>query len=272
MERRHRIRQHALRLTLGWCAATMVLATTVLATAAQGQLTGTAKWADSVRGLVEEAYRTSDAAAMREAHALIDRVLAVVPNDPMLLHYKGYVLYRSAAPLLGSGRRAEAKSLLEQADAALEASSESLAWPESHALRSAILGQLIGVSGNSPVVAMRNGMKAGTLMDKALELGPENPRVWILKGSGELYKPSIFGGGTEAAERSLAKAITLLASDRPASPRPAWGAIDAHLWMGQVHAEAKRVAAARASYERVLALAPDFAWVKHTLLPALDKP
>jgi tetratricopeptide (TPR) repeat protein len=234
-------------------------------------LTGVAKWADSARVLIEVATAKADAAALEQAVAVLDRVLTVTPDEPMLLHYKGYALFRQGGLLMGANRMKEAKEVLEAADAALEQSAKSLPWAETYALRAATLGQMIGADGNNPLTAMRNGMKSGSLMDRAVALGPDNPRVWVLKGSGEFHTPKMFGGGAENAERSLLKARALIGSDRPQPPRPAWGAMDLHLWLGQVYSQLGRKEEARAEYEAVLAIAPGYPWVKHVLLPQLDK-
>jgi len=232
--------------------------------------TGAARWADSVRRLIEPAQLRGDERALREAIALAERALAVTPNEPTLLHYKGYALYRLGALLIGP-RNGEAKETLEEADRALEASAARLPWPETFALRSAVLGQIIGASGGGAILSMRLGMRSSSLMDRAVELGPENPRVWALRSSGELFKPELVGGGAENATKSAQRAVALLARDRPDGLRPAWGAIDAYLWLGQAHASAGRTAEARAAYQQVLTLAPDHGWVKRQLLPALDR-
>lgn len=245
--------------------------TTVAGQDAQGQLSGTARWADSLARSIERAYHAGDERGLKEAAALADRVLAIAPDDPVILHYKGYALYRVGTALLGRRANDEAAATLKAADEALEASGETLAWPETWALRSAVQGQIIAASGGGALVSMRYGITSGAMMDKALALGRNNPRVWVLKGSGEFYKPEMFGGGLDAAQASLERALALLPADRPSAPRPSWGALDLHLWLGQVAAKRGRVEEARAHYQRVLAIAPDFPWVARVLLPALDR-
>ncbi len=252
--------------------ATVALALMLSVTPSGAQsLTGVARWADSARVLIESSLVKADAPALEQALAILDRVLTVTPDEPMLLHYKGYALFRQGGFLMGANRMKEAKEVLETADAVLEQSARSLPWPETYALRAATLGQIIGADGGNPITAMRNGMLSGSLMDKAVELGPDNPRVWVLKGSGEFHTPKMFGGGAENAEKSLQRARTLLAEDKPAPPRPAWGAMDLHLWLGQVYAQLGRKEEARAEYQAVLAIAPGHPWVRNVLLPQLDR-
>ena len=93
----------------------------------------------------------------------------------------------------------------------------------------------------------------------------------MLRGIGNLFKPKLFGGGADKAEKDLVKAIALFATDKPAPPAPDWGHAEAYAWLGQVYAERKQVDEAREAYRKALELRPDFGWVAHELLPALDR-
>lgn len=226
------------------------------------------RWADSARRAIEAAATRADRAALAIARALLDRALAAHPNDPLLLHYQGYALWREASLVLGGDRPRDARPLLQAADRVLERSAERLPLPETFALRGSVTGQLIGTSRN-PLDAMRLGPRSTSLLDRAAEVGADNPRVWLVRGMNAIHTPGMFGGGLDRAEAHLQRAITLFAADRPAPPLPAWGEADAHLWLGQVHAKQGRREQARASYERALALQPGHAWVLRELLPAV---
>lgn len=201
--------------------------------------------------------------------ALLDRALAATPGDGIALHYKGYALYRKASALANDrSNRKEFKSLLQQADHVLDESAAVLGWPETLALRSAVVGQLIPVSGMLGVV--RLGPRSNGLMDRAVKLGPDNPRVWLLRGITAMHKPSQFGGGLENAERDLKKAIELFVGNVPSAQCPSWGYAEAWAWLGRVYADQKRVDEARAAYAKALQIAPGLTWVSKDLLPALD--
>jgi tetratricopeptide (TPR) repeat protein len=242
-----------------------------LAAPAHAQLTGAAKWADSARVAIETASEKGDDTALEEAVAMLDHALIATPDHPMLLHYKGYALYRRGGLLMGQGKSKQAKQVLDEADDLLEKSAKTLRWPETLALRAAVLGQQIGADGGNPFTAIRNGRRSGSLMSNALEAGKDNPRVWILKGIADLHTPKVFGGGADKAEQSLKRGLALLENDTPAPPLPAWGRVDAHLWLGQSYAEQGKKDEARAEYQKVLQLVPDHAWVVNILLPGLDK-
>jgi tetratricopeptide (TPR) repeat protein len=250
----------------------VLLPTIFIATAASSataQLSPRDRWADSARVTIEAAYSRGDAQQVRGARALVERALTAFAADPLLQHYYAYSLYREATLLMGMKRgENEYRPLLEQADSLLEQSASKLALPETHALRSSVLGQLIGTN---PLRGMTLGPRSGSAMDRAIELGPRNPRVWMLRGVGAMFTPSMFGGGVEKSEEYLRKAIALFPDDRPAAPLPAWGHSEAYAWLGQILHKQRRIDDARAAYAKALELQPENGWVRHVLLPALDR-
>jgi tetratricopeptide (TPR) repeat protein len=242
---------------------------------AASQLSGaqspaTLKWADSASKLIATGTAGGQPGGVDNALALIDRVLTVMPNDAVMLHYKGYALYRKSHRLMAdASKKDETKALLEEADDVLGRSANTLPWPETYALRAAVTGQLIAVG--NPVSGMWLGPRADGYMEKALEIGPNNPRVWLLKGTATMFKPKMFGGGADKAEKELLKAIELFANDRPSPPAPAWGHAESYAWLGQAYAAQEKLSEARATYQKALELEPGNGWVMHVLLPALDK-
>lgn len=206
---------------------------------------------------------------MDEAIALTDRVLAVTPKDGVMLHYKGYALYRKGNLMMGAkAKESDLKPVLEEARAVLEESAAVLKWAETSALQASVLGQLIGIGGM--LSGMRLGPRADDLFDEAMEIDNANPRVYMLRGISAIYKPKMFGGGSDKAERDLRKALELFPNNHPTAPAPSWGHAEAWSWLGQVLAKEKQVDEARKAYQEALALEPNNAWVSRVLLPALD--
>ena len=233
------------------------------------QTDSSAVLSDSAIALIAATSVGGPSSAFDAPLALLDRVLALMPADGVGLHYKGYILYRKAEALSGDGtRKKEYKALLQEADRILTQSATVLPWSETLALRASVVGQLIGVSGIFAVT--RLGPRTNRLMDEAVALGPDNPRVWMLKGISSIHKPRMFGGGLDNAERDLKKAIVLFPADSARAPKPSWGHAEAWAWLGRVYADLKRVDDARAAYTRALEIEPAFDWVRHHLLPALD--
>jgi tetratricopeptide (TPR) repeat protein len=250
-------------------ARLLVILTLATPVAAQ-PAAGTQKWADSLRMLIDVASTRGDMAGLDGAIALADRVLTIAPTDGVIQHYKGFALYRKANLFMGQDKKDDAKAALEEANEILEASSKTLRWAETFALRSSVYGQLIGVD-PGPITAMRNGPRSDDMMEEAMKVGPQNPRVVLLRGIGLLYKPRLFGGGADKAERDILKAIELFANDRPPSPQPVWGRLDAWAFLGQAYAEQGKKDQAREAYQKALEIEPESGWVKYVLLPALDK-
>jgi hypothetical protein len=74
-------------------------------------------------------------------------------------------------------------------------------------------------------------MKYGSVTDdelqKAVQLNPNNPRIYLLEGTSLMYKPGMFGGGPKAACPVLTVAAQKFANFKPASPlHPDWGLVN----------------------------------------------
>lgn len=69
------------------------------------------------------------------------------------------------------------------------------------------------------------GPQATVMFDKAIELDPNNPRPYYLKGQGLFYTPPIFGGGKDKALPVLQQAVDKYSAFKPSIPvMPDWGA------------------------------------------------
>ena len=222
------------------------------------------KWADSARVLIESGVRHGNVKEVDAARTILERVMTAFPGDPVLLHYDGYALYRKATIALGNNSSADNRSYLDQAREKLEESGKKLAMPETFALQSSVLGQIIAGSKN-PITAMTLGMKSGEASNRAVEEGPQNPRVWLLKGIGAIFTPSMWGGGLDKAALHLEKAAKYFETDNPPKPMPAWGRAEAYIWLGQVYAKQGKTDAAKAAYERATKLEPDNGWAQALL-------
>jgi tetratricopeptide (TPR) repeat protein len=236
---------------------------------AQNALTGTAKWADSASREIDAANAVGDLARLTNAAAMVDRVLTVTPNDPLLLYYRALALYRISGLYTGQKKNDEAKRALDEADVLLEQATAKTSTADALALRSTVIGMTIGLSGN-PMSGMTLGPKSSGLLDRAKELEPRNPRVWLISGMSAMFTPKMFGGGSDKAEADLRKALTLFETDKPVSPAPSWGRADAYIWLGQALQQNDKKDEARTMYQKALEIQPKNGWVLYVLLPSLD--
>jgi len=229
-----------------------------------------AQIADSARHEIDAANASGDGQRLAQITGYLQRAAIAHPTDGWIAHYLGFAYYRSVTFARARRDAKETKALLNLANATLEKAAALMPLAETHALRSAVLGQIIAESG-SPITGMRLGSKADKELDVALKLAPANPRVWAVRASAVLYKPKLFGGSITKAEEYARKAIELAASDHPAGVAPRWGEGDAYLFLGQALAAQKKYDEAKAAYQRVLALEPGNGYVTNVLMPALNQ-
>jgi tetratricopeptide (TPR) repeat protein len=233
--------------------------------------------ADSVQRLATSAFFRADQEGARAARMLAERALVLYPNEPLLHHHLGYALYREAllmtaakAPDRRTNQEKQAlRDLLARAQQALERSAALRPIPETYAILSAVAGQQAGAARG--VGAMRHGMRAGAEMERAVELGAGNPRVWLTRGTNALYTPAMWGGGQDKAQQYLQKAVDLFRTDSARGPLPTWGRAEAYAWLGMVLLRKREYAQARTAYNEALRIEPGYGWVRNVLLPRLDR-
>ena len=216
-----------------------------------------AKWADTIATEIENAQMAGDSTKLAAAVALASRVAIAYPNDGLILHYKGYALYRQG---LFRSRNADASPLFQDAFDVLSKSLATHPLPETHMLLSSIDGQLIS---RNPSRGMELGMQSQSSINAALVSGPKNPRVWLLRGQGAIFTPSEYGGGLDVAEEYLKRAIELFRSDAPKPGEPSWGRAEAFAWLGQVYEKKGDKAKAGEMYKAALDVNPNYGYAKH---------
>jgi hypothetical protein len=255
------------RILVGTMLLTAHRSVSLMAQPAPAPLAGAARWADSARVTIERAVLANDSTALVGAGAMIDKALTAFPNDPLLLHYRAYALYRESVGGDDDGKLSDAHQVrLKRAIDLLERSAAARPLPETQALLASCLGTLAGTGMTN---GMRYGPAASSAGERARTLGPSNPRVLLLAGISAWFTPSMWGGGKDKGYALLQSAVAAFAKDQPVRPLPAWGQAEAYAWLGQMEKDRGNAGAARAAYDRALAIAPDYAWVRDVLRPAL---
>jgi hypothetical protein len=190
--------------------------------------TPAAKFVDSARVEIEGAVAARDSARLARVVVLLDRALIVYPDDPYLLHYRGYAGYRQAVQFFMANNMAGAGPVVQRAMGDFDKSGEKLPWPETFALLASVTGFAIAID---PTRGMELGQQIGMLQARAVQLGPKNPRVWLVAGIGAHNTPPEYGGGVDKAREMIKKAIDLFPADAPGPLAPAWGREEAAAYL-----------------------------------------
>jgi tetratricopeptide (TPR) repeat protein len=181
-------------------------------------------------------------------------------------YYAGYAWYRLYTMPTEDGSEAKDQWL----DNSVKHLEKAVEIDPKFAEAQALLGSGYGMKAAGFFSGMKYGPKSDAALEKAMSLSPENPRVFMIKGTGEIYKPSMFGGGLDNAMNSLTKAAEYFDTFTPASQlHPNWGHAEVYAWIGQVFTKQENYEKAKQAYGKALEIDPDYAWVKHELLPAL---
>ncbi len=215
---------------------------------------------------IADALNKWDATEMQKARAHFERLLAGKKHAALLRYYIGYCDYRLTIFYQQAKNQEMMQQHLEAAITHLEAAVKmNNKFAEAYALLSSSYGQKIGMA---PMLGMTLGPKSGMIMQSALQLAPSNPRVILLDAIGTYYKPAMFGGDKDKALAGFKRAAELFDKEKIADPlQPDWGHAEAYAWIGVAYLDKKDAAAARTAFERALAIAPEYGWVKHQLYP-----
>ena len=201
---------------------------TVVATGSAQRLgaqTPAARFVDSARVTIDRAVRDMDVGRLDSTQVLLDRALVAFPDDPYVLHYRGYLAYRQATASLMTGDKDHAASIISRGLSDLK-SAEPLGWPETLALEACLNAMRIPLE---PGSGLTLGPLTGRLSAQASKMGPDNPRVALLQAYLANQTPESMGGGRAVARSLVEKAIGLFASDHPAALAPSWGKDEAEL-------------------------------------------
>lgn len=136
-------------------------------------------------------------------------------------------------------------------------------WAEPYAVQGAIYGLKIGFS---PMQGMFLGPKSSSLLDKAKAMDPKSALAWKVYANGKFFTPEMWGGDTDEAIKAYETAIALYEQDKDALAHN-WMYLDALAFLGQAYQRKGNPRKAIATYEKALAVEPQFEWVKNVLLP-----
>jgi tetratricopeptide (TPR) repeat protein len=210
-------------------------------------------------------YISSDMVEWQKVIVDLEKELDVTKSSDIefqLLHAQyGFIGF-----LLGSKRTSMAEEYIPKADLHIASLLKTNPdWAEVIALEAAIIAYKISIS---PYKVVFLGPRSIRLLDNALELAPTNVYVLIEKGNYKHYAPSFVGGNPKEAIIFYQKAISNL---NASNQTRTWWYLNTLTQIALAAEKAKDYKLASKTYREILALEPNFKWVKDYLYPQLLK-
>lgn len=216
--------------------------------------------------LVYRGYARDQRATWQQGAAQLRDWQQAHPDDPEPL----YELCLAEYGLIGFDQAQEADhdnlARIERVEQYLDRLDEMGHRPAAiQALRGGLLGMRIT---EQPLRAMTLGNQSRRLLERAVEVDPQDPAAWVELGNLRYHAPMLFGGDTQQAIDCYQRAIALF-ERQPDRRQHNWLYLHALAWVGRSHARLDHTDEARQAYKHALAVEPDFRWIKQDLLPAL---
>ena len=220
--------------------------------------------------VLNESIEAWDDGAILNSRAHLERLLKMDSTSFLCRYYIAYADFRLVSFYHSHSNNDKIEKAIEDAikqlDKVIELNPD---FADAYALLSNMYGEKIAVS---PIKSIYYGPKAGSARGKALDIEPDNPRAYLLDGTGKYFTPKLFGGGAENAQASLLKAVECFKSYKPKSVLyPDWGEREAYAWLGIIAKDMGDIDQAKTYFNQALEIDPDYGWVKYHLLPDLEK-
>jgi len=221
--------------------------------------------AEAVQAL-HSAYLKNDFKTYMENHSFFERVLSMEPDNYLAKYYIAYIEYRLYM-FKFSDNKINVEKFYDTAQDILKELVEKKQFAgESKTLLASLYMMRLATN---PMEAMALGPKIYEYLDEADAEPGSNPRSLLVRGIMQMNTPAAFGGSVQKGMESVQKAIDLYEKDKTGKIN--WGYEEAFAWLGQGYEKLNQPDKAKETYNKVLAIAPDFAWVKMNLLPNLEK-
>lgn len=215
----------------------------------------------AVKAEQRDAVDKGDLEKLKEISSKLERLATFGDKEWLVNYYLALNSYRISTVAYDNKEMSE--KYIESAKEAVQKSiKDKDDFSESHALFSSILGMEIGFK---PHLGMTNGIQSGREIEKAKKLDPENPRVYMIDGTGKLYTPAMFGGGIDKAIGLFEKSAELFLQEKDRGIYPDWGKDEVYVWLGNAYKEKKEDSTATIFYKKALQVNPDCGWAKEIL-------
>ena len=194
---------------------------------------------------------------LREAKDIFLSLLMKGYEEFYLFYYLALCDYRLASYSLSVNKIQEAEHYNTEGKKYLEKAMDTdPSFGETYALYAMTLGYEIAFHHEK---GMTLGFRIFEYFTKAFEKDPDNPRINLLKGISDLYTPEAYGGGPDAAMKSLVKSVNLFEQENVKDPvKPSWGKDEAYTFLGMAYTSKKEYIKAEEFLRKALEINPNF--------------
>lgn len=222
------------------------------------------------KAAVDASFR-NDQDGLTRAIAVLDGLAGEATLGPRALYWAGWSRWMLAASQIQAGSPGDAMASLERAATDLTRALEGR--PDDPEALAILAWALSAQAFIEPARWTELSPKVTANRRRAVELGPDNPRVMIMDAGMTFFTPAQFGGSQERGVERWLEALRRFEAEAVADPvEPDWGRAEAHGWLANLyltmtpprHPEARRMA------DRALELRPDFWYVATQVVPRIE--
>lgn len=219
-----------------------------------------AQRAKDYRTAVYQGYLSNDKARLQEVVTAMEKDKSVAGNNLLMAYY---VLLNSTFA------DADEKLFGQYVDRAEKLGENLIKENQSDAVAHALLSAVYGLKiAYAPMKGMFLGPKSQKHIALAIKHGEKEPVVWLVNGSSKFNTPETWGGSVEEAIASFDKAVALFEC-HDTNLNQNWAFLHALAWQGLAYSETGAHAPALKAFQRALEVAPEFLWVRESLMPQL---
>jgi tetratricopeptide (TPR) repeat protein len=121
-----------------------------------------------------------------------------------------------------------------------------------------------------PLKAPSLGKSSMEANERAMELDPKEPQVWLEKANMDYYRPAVFGGSKRKAVPNYEKAVALYEAS-PERTRENWVYMNSLVGLATAYENTRKFSEAGEVYRKLLRLEPSLKSVKEDLYPKFRK-
>jgi tetratricopeptide (TPR) repeat protein len=189
-------------------------------------------------------------------------------SDSELLYQLLEAEYGYMGWLVSLKRKKEAEALYQSAERHMDLLRErGLEDARVFSLKGAFYGYQILLT---PLKAPSLGNKSMDANDRAMELDPEEPQVWLEKANMDYYRPAVFGGSKKKAVPMYEKAVELFERS-PERIRENWVYLNCLAGLAIAYENTRKISEAGRLYRKILEIEPSFNLVKEDLYPQFQE-